>query len=104
MKLDLFDRFLKLIGRDYWQLEKGDLYRLAVKYKLEGVKHTLFDREELDPFEGMFEDKSFLDEIKLDRSRIIDQLEARDKFASSFVAIVISVLALAISILVAVFK
>ena len=108
--MDVFERLLKIFGRDYRQMSKKELYELARKYQLEGISNPGFVGRMSNIYYDFFlknlKPESY-NNVDVDRKKIIDQLEARDKFASSFISIVISVFALVISgvsILVAIFK
>lgn len=95
---DIFERFLKLIGEDYWSMLDFEIEKLAEEFKLSPDRVTSM---------SMLNGKPLFKLDKSDRKKIIEQLVSRDKFASSFVAIVISIIALvisAVSILVAIFK
>jgi len=67
---------LNLIKKNYWQLSEHDLEILAAKYKI-----------------GEYANPS------ISRKAIIEQLVFRDKFITSFTAIIISIIALIVSII-----
>lgn len=98
--MDIFEQLLKLFGRDYWRMSNYDLWKLNRKYKLR-VAGWGYDKDDT----GLLDHSLFGPWSK--RDKLIKKLIFRDKFASSFVAIVISIIAIvisAISILVAFFK
>lgn len=75
---------------ELWAL--GKRYRIVVKG---------FNVEEDDT--GLLEDSRYGPTAD-QRDKVIEQLVFRDKFASSFMAVLISIIALVVSILVAIFK
>jgi hypothetical protein len=84
-------------GKDYWSMDKYELHTMAQKYQLisesENIKNYFI--------------KTKSNKVNLDvdeRKRIIDELVKRDKFISSFAAIVLSIISLIVSVLVAVSK
>ena len=81
-----WDRLMKKTGKDYWKLSDYDLTLLSVSNNI--ISPDLISNEL----------------TKNQRKLIINELIKRDKFISSFFAITISVIALALSILVAIFK
>lgn len=84
--LNYWDRLMKKTGKDYWKLSDLDLTILAIN---NNIVNSVFISNKL---------------TKNERKLIIDELTKRDKFISSFIAIAISVIALAVSVLVAIFK
>lgn len=101
--MNMFDQLLKLFGRDYWRMTDKELLSPVVRYHLELPPYSMEDVN----VKEYVKDPSFWHTLRANRKRIIEQLIARDKFASSFVAIAISIIALiisAFSILVAFFK
>lgn len=81
-----WDRLMKKTGKDYWKLSDLDLTLIAINNNI--VSHDFISNKL----------------SKNQRKLIIDELVKRDKYISSFIAIIISVIALALSIIVAVFK
>lgn len=96
--MDIFERLLKLFGKDYWQMSNFDLWVLAKKYNIVVLGFNVDE-----------DDTGLLDDFRYgptgdQREELIRKLVFRDKFASSFVAVLISLVALVISVLVAILK
>jgi len=75
--MNIFEKLLKLIGKNYWKLSNHELELTASKHKIGEYAYS----------------------GKISRKRIIEQLVFKDKFINSFVAILISIVALIISII-----
>jgi len=73
---------LNLIKKNYWQLSDHDLELLAAKYKI-----------------GEYATPGAVFISSISRKAIIEQLVFRDKFITSFTAIIISIVALVVSII-----
>ena len=76
--MNIFEKLLKIMGKNYWKLTNHELEQTASKHKIGEYAFT---------------------SGKLSRKLIIEQLVFKDKFINSFVAILISIAALIISII-----
>lgn len=88
---------LRLLSQDYWKLDDNDLLIFADKYNLlseadiESINYDIdFERVNPNYHRNIFSQKS--------RRQIVKELVERTKFATSQVTLLISVLALIISI------
>ena len=90
----MYKFFLNILRRNYWELTDEELFNLGVEYKLISEKQKENIAYHTDVAESPYEDW-----LSPYRKEIIQGLIEKDKYANSIIAVIISFIALSISLI-----
>jgi hypothetical protein len=76
--------------RDYWKMSDGELKKLARRYHMQGFLEEKF---------VLTDDRKFESDFVINRRDVIDQLSQRDTKVLAYNALVLSIIAILVSLI-----